>query len=75
MNKPRTDEEIVAQTEELAKTLALEDGWVRKSPRRWHESENPRTRKYWRMACIAQEILTNTDVENAVANIRPDTHD
>jgi hypothetical protein len=71
MTATRTDEEIIAQTEELAKMLALEDGWVRRSQRRWHESENPRTRKYWRMACIAQEILTNTDVENALANLSP----
>ena len=65
----RTDAQIVAQTEELAAEL---DRW------RWggvfedvtYRSNNAtRARHCWEMACKAQEILTDTDPENAVAEV------
>lgn len=70
----RTEEEIVEQTEHLADKFAEMDGFLRNSKRRWFDAMSPRGIHYWKMACLAQEILTQTDVENAVASIRPDTH-
>lgn len=67
--QPRTDAQIVAQTEELAAEL---DRW------RWggvfegityRNNNATRARHCWEMACKAQEILTNTDPENAVAEV------
>lgn len=66
----RTDAEIVAQTEALADKFAAMDGWRRISDRPWHASTNPRSMRYWKQACLAQEVLTNTDVDNAVAGLQ-----
>ena len=65
----RTDTQIVQQTEKLA--AALND-W------RWgglltsgtyRASENTKAKWCWQMACKAQEILTATDPQNAVAEL------
>lgn len=67
--QPRTDAEIIAQTENLAAKLLdwrwdgiLESGSFR-------DSKNPRAASCWAMACSAQELLTDTDPENAAAEI------
>ena len=71
---PRTDAEIVAQTEAMATVLAKADGWRPEhydtdgySPFRL--SRHPRAQGYWTRACLAQELLTQTDVANAIANL------
>lgn len=64
----RTDQEIVAQTEELARRLSRESGWdIIATP--YHTSPNPHAREYWRMACIAQELLTRADVQACIDNL------
>ncbi|WP_427183650.1 hypothetical protein ACL598_17750 [Bordetella bronchialis] len=64
----RTDAQIVAQTEELARLLMLEV-YSREAPADmlFRDAEDPRGRHVWQLACKAQEILTATDPENAVA--------
>jgi hypothetical protein len=68
-SKPRTDQKIVDQTEELAKAIARTEGFSFTEPCR--ESSNPRLQHFWKTACMAQEVLTGTDVENALANLEP----
>lgn len=65
----RTAAQIVQRTEELAAALnswrwggVLESGTYR-------ESENVKAQWCWQMACKAQEILTDTDPENAAAEL------
>ena len=65
----RTDQDIVDRTEALAAALndwrwggKLESGTYR-------DSGNVKAQWCWQMACRAQEILTDTDPENAVAEL------
>lgn len=66
----RTDAQIVAQTEELARLLMLEV-YSREAPEYmlFRNADDPRGRHCWRLACKAQEVLTATDPENAVAEV------
>lgn len=64
----RTDQQIVEQTDMLARAFAQNDGWRIDADVHSYDSENPRIRRYWRMACIAQEFLTGTDVSVALQN-------
>lgn len=58
----RTDLEIVKQTEELARSLAEINGVFIKTPNySFRNSENPRLKIYWALACESQRVLTNTD--------------
>jgi hypothetical protein len=66
----RTDQEIVDQTEKLAVWLL---SWCFNhqpetlTPMR--ESAHPFAQRCWSAACHIQEMLTNTDPENAVAEL------
>lgn len=67
----RTDREIVDQTVELAnRLLAWKHNLVPESGAApiW-DSPNPLAQECWQMACEMQETLTQTDVENALAEI------
>ena len=68
-NDGRSDSEIVQQTEVLAAVLALwkwglelEDG-----SQPFRDTLNRKGAECWRLACEIQEMLTQTDVYNAVA--------
>lgn len=67
----RTDREIVEQTAKLAEHLLLwkhnlepESG----ATRIW-ESQHPMAQQCWLTACEIQEMLTKTDVENALSEV------
>lgn len=62
----RTDEEIINQTEALAKEFALLNGWNFEDDYVFHCSDNPRAVLMFKIACIAQELLTSTDVNNSL---------
>lgn len=59
----RTDEQIVDQTNELAWYLHKEQGFLVPEDFDFSRSKHPRAKMSWAMACIAQEILTDTDME------------
>lgn len=69
----RTDQEIVDQTEELARMVLREafdletlvDFDIRQHP-------DPRCRRAWNVAKRVQEIMTATDVDDALANVEAD---
>ena len=67
----RTESEIVDQTEQLAAFLMAwrwgqepEDAGLT-----FRNSENTKAQGCWQIACQIQDMLTSTDVENAVANV------
>lgn len=70
----RSAKQIVDQTEELAAELARTfygrevavDGF------KFHLSADPRAQVCWRMACDAQQRLTNTDPEDALSELDED---
>lgn len=66
----RTEAQILAQTEELARLLMVEF-YSREAPATlmFRNTDDPRGRHVWLMACRAQEILTGTDPENAAAEL------
>lgn len=67
----RSDLEILEQTNELARQIyRLHDrgGSVEKGYR-FDKSEHPQEAQCWQMACVAQELLTDADVENAIENL------
>lgn len=66
----RTDQEIVEETEALAKWLmawSFNHRPTTKAPIR--QSEHPFAKSCWAAACHIQEMLTATDPENAVAEL------
>jgi hypothetical protein len=65
---PRTDEQILEQTEELAAELAQLDGYVLTSGN-FRDHPAPRVRMYWERACVAQRALTAPDPEDAESAI------
>lgn len=67
----RTDLEIVEQTNDLARLFyRIHDrgGGVEKGYR-FDLSEHPQEQQCWKMACVAQELLTETDVTVAIDNL------
>lgn len=67
----RSELEIVIQTERLARLLMLEFyGRIADGPGiATRSSADPRAQKCWRIACRIQEDLTDTDPENAAAEV------
>ena len=69
----RTYEEIIEQTELLADEFLQIEGWKFHSEEKLrYRLNNPRIQKAWLMACRAQEVLTQTEVENCLANLEND---
>lgn len=68
----RTDEQVIEQTDKLACTLALLDGYAFDAGYKFHEHSRlaanpmPRQAKYWEMARQSQILLTETDPEDAL---------
>lgn len=65
----RTNRAIVDQTNALARELASFDGYAYQEGYRFDQVERGRAVGYWERACAAQELLTGTDVQNALAGI------
>lgn len=68
---PRTDREVVEQTEALADMLM---SWahqrVKSDPLlNYRDSQDTRARQCWMMACEIQEFLTCTDAQNAAQEL------
>ncbi len=63
---PRSDQEIIKQTNELARRFYLEMGYVVKDTYLFYRATHPQEVLCWRMACIAQEKLTNTDAQQCL---------
>jgi hypothetical protein len=71
----RSNQQIVDQTNALARRMAEASNWeAPEGYRFWlpSSSGNPRGLLYWQLACIAQEELTDTDAENALAELEDD---
>ena len=62
----RTPQEIVNQTNRLAREFYQHMGNVVKEGYRFDHATQPQERLYWTMACAAQEVLTDTDPQKAI---------
>lgn len=63
----RTAQQIIAQTNELARRFAKLEGYDVAAGHKFYSPDgNGRDRKWWAMACEAQRLLTKTDPEDAL---------
>lgn len=65
----RTDREIVDQTNALARALYRLRGYTVPEGYRFDQAKHPHEQECWAGACIAQDLLTDTDVNNALAEL------
>lgn len=66
----RTDQEIVDQTEVLAKfLLEWRFGYEPENDSPIRNATHPKAQAAWNAACIIQEMLTATDPENSVVEV------
>ena len=65
----RTDKQIVYQTNELARQLYLLRGYEAREGYRFDQATHPHEVEAWEGACAAQRLLTDTDPNDAVANL------
>lgn len=68
---PRTDQEIVDQTNSLARICLahLGTGYEAPEDHKFYESEHPRSKAAWQRACEIMEHMTATDPNDALANL------
>lgn len=65
----RTDEQVVEQTNELARQLYALRGYEVRAGHRFDLATHPQELEAWAGACLAQLLLTQTDPRDALANI------
>ena len=70
----RTNKEIVDQTNELARIIIGAMGFDIEEDYLFYMSKNTRSQKAWFTACEAQELLTSTDVSEALDEMLDDEH-
>lgn len=65
----RTASQIVDQTNEMARQFYKCLGYEGAKGFRFDQSGHPTEYTMWKMACIAQEMLTSTDPMNALSDM------
>lgn len=71
----RTDQQIVDETNELARHLLAEvigTGYQMPEGHKFYEAYDPRSRKAWEQAVIIMEMTTHTDANDALSNLEPE---
>lgn len=63
----RTDREIIEQTNELARRLYALRGYAVAEGYRFDRAFHPHAREAWAGACVAQQLLTDTDPDDALS--------
>lgn len=64
----RSDADIVRDANELARQFYMMMGYLQKEGYRFDKATHPHERMCWQMSCMAFDILTATDPDEAVAN-------
>lgn len=65
----RTDQQIIDQTNELARRLYAIRGYQAQAGYRFDRATHPHEAEAWSGACEAQRLLTGTDPDDALDNI------
>ncbi len=66
----RTNKQVVKDANKLARRFASASGWdTTKKGMKFYRSENPRAKHFWNLAVVAYEVITGTEVEDALADI------
>lgn len=69
----RSDQDIVDETNELASAIAHAHNYAHEDGFKFYLSDNPRAKWFWKVACDGQEALTQTNAEDALANLEEGT--
>lgn len=69
MPRNRTDQEVVDQTNELARILYRNRGYAVEEGYRFDRATHPHEKEAWKSACDAQRLLTDTDPEDALSAV------
>ena len=69
MSRPRNNDDIVQQTIALAGQFYEAQGYRHRDGFRYWESAHPQERLMWQLACLAQIELTDTDPNEALAEL------
>lgn len=64
-----TDEELVKSALSLADKFYVLYGNISRPEFKFYESSHPMEQLMWDMACTAYDLISGTDIENALANI------
>lgn len=64
-----TDQQVVNRANQLAREFYTQSGCNAKVGFRFDLSCHPQEQLMWRYACVAFEMLLNTDPDDAVANL------
>jgi hypothetical protein len=67
--KTRSEREVIDQTNELARKLYGIRGYSAREGYRFDQATHPHEVEAWQGACAAQILLTDTDPEDALANL------
>ncbi|WP_417212106.1 hypothetical protein [Acinetobacter venetianus] len=71
--KPRSTKEIIEQTNALARQFYAEMGYVEtRTEFMFYASQHPTEKLMWRLACIAQLELTETDPDELIGEYEDD---
>jgi hypothetical protein len=65
----RTDQEIIEQTNELARRFSRLQGYEAPEGHKFYEDGGDHMPCPWLLACVAQEFLTGTDPDDALGNL------
>lgn len=65
----RTEQQIINQTNELARQLYAIRGYTVRQGYRFDQATHPHEVEAWEGACVAQRLLTNTDPADALDNL------
>ena len=68
----RSAQDIVNQTNEIARIIYKGRGYATKVGAVFHTetiNRHPHERQCWQSACLIQELMTNTDVYDAIAEL------
>lgn len=68
----RTAEEIVKQTNELARRFYALRGYLAPAGFRFDQAKRCREIQAWEMACVSQRMLTDTDPMDALSEMEED---
>ena len=69
IGKPRTELEIVNQTNDLARIILTQNGYDVPKGHKFSDDANPRSKSSWQRACEIMEHMTATDPNDALANL------
>jgi hypothetical protein len=71
----KTNCEVFEETLALADAFYESHGYISRIGFRYDKSSHPQERFMWQLACIAQDLLCDTDAQNALDELEDEDHE